>query len=500
MTKNNWPIIIGSAQFTQHKNTINPLDPLSLMIKVCNIAFNEIGNLALKKYIDTIYMININSWSYEDGPSELSKALDLNPTTKVYLPDGGDSPQMLVNRAAKAIFSGKSQAILITGAEAAYSVYRAKKNKTSLNWPERKEPKYMESKLWHGTNQFENKYGMIIPSYSYAMFETAVRAASGRNLEQHRIYMGKLFEHYSKISSKNPYAWDHNSYTAEEIAIPSVKNRYINYPYTKRMCANMFVDQSAALIITSEELAEKIKVDGKLLIYLMGGAELKNIFNISQRPNLYDSPAAREGSKKALEQAGLNLQDIDTFDIYSCFPSIVEIIKKEIGLTDQDSRNLTITGGLPYFGGPWSNYSMHAICTAVNLIRENSSMKIMVVANGGYNTKQSFGIYSTEPPKIPWNKRDDSEIQESILKKTLSEAIEQANGQLTIEAYTIPYNRDGKPKKGIFIGHLSNGRRTLAIIGAQPELLLKLERKEYVGLTFPVQYDEKNGFNFINLN
>jgi acetyl-CoA C-acetyltransferase len=500
MTKNNWPIIIGSAQFTQHKNTLNSLDPLSLMIKVCNIAFNEIGNLTLKKYIDTIYMVNINSWSYEDAPAELSKALGLNPTMKVYLPDGGDSPQMLVNRAAKAVFSGESQAVLITGAEAAYSVYRAKKNNFSLNWPERKKPKYMESNLWHGTNEFENKYGMIIPSYSYAIFETAIRAVSGRNLEQHKIYLGKLFEKFSEISSKNPYAWDHNSYTAEEIALPSAKNRYINHPYTKRMCANMFVDQSAALIITSEELAEKIKVDGKLWIYLMGGADLKNIFNISQRPNLYDSPAAREGSKKALEQAGLNLQDIAVFDIYSCFPAIVEIIKKEIGLTDQDSRKLTITGGLPYFGGPWSNYSMHAICTAVNLIRENSSMKIMVVANGGYNTKQSFGIYGTELPKIPWNKRDDSEIQESILKKILPEAIEQANGQLTIEAYTIPYNRDGMPKKGIFIGHLSNGRRTFAIISAQSELLLKLERKECVGLTFPVQYDVKNGFNFINLN
>jgi acetyl-CoA C-acetyltransferase len=106
MSKKSYPIIIGAAQYTQPKDTPHPLDPLNLMVKTCQMALDDTGNDDIKQYIDSLYMVNINSWSYKDTPSELSKILDIIPARKVYLPDGGDSPQMLVNRAAKAIASG----------------------------------------------------------------------------------------------------------------------------------------------------------------------------------------------------------------------------------------------------------------------------------------------------------------------------------------------------------------------------------------------------------
>lgn len=494
------PIIVGISQYTQSKDTPHPLDPLRLILKTSKRALDDAGADGLKEFIDSIYMVNINSWSYEDAPGELSSTLGIKPVQKVFLPDGGDSPQMLVNRAAKAIATGKNKAILITGGEASYSMYRAMKGAITLNWPEKKTPKYMEDNLWNGTSDFENKYGMIFPSCSYALFESALRGQSGRTIEEHRLYMGKLFERYSEIASKNPYAWSQKSYTADEITIPTPQNRKVIYPYTKRMCSNLFVDQSGSLIITSEDIAEKLKIKPDNWVYLMGGAEFKNIFNISQRPKLYDSPAAREGSRIALEQAGLSLGDIDVFDIYSCFPSIVQIISNEMGLSKDDPRDLTITGGLSYFGGPWSNYSLHAIITAVDIIRNNRSKKVMVVANGGYNTKQSFGIYGNEPPVIPWEKRDDSEIQKEILMDTLPDPIVEANGQITIKAYTIYYERDGQPKRGIVIGSLEDGSRTFARIEDKPERLEELENQNLIGRVFSVHFNKESGVNLISLN
>ncbi len=493
------PIIVGAAQFTQNKSTLKPLDPLNLMVKACTMALNGVGTTNLKKFIDSVYMININSWSYEDAPEELSKRLCLKPTHKIYLSDGGDSPQMLVNRAAKAITSGKSQAILITGGEAFYFRYKGKKRKLNLNWPQWKAPKCMEGKLWNGINEFANKYKLKSPPVTYAILETAVRAASGRSLEEHKNHIGKIFEHFSRIASNNPYAWTQCSHTAKEIITPTSKNRYITHPYTKLMCSNVFVDQSSALVMTSKGIAEKLKIDSKLWIYPMGGADFKNIYDISQRPKLNNSPAAKEGAIIALEQAGLKLDDIDLFDIYSCFPSIVEIIKKEIGIKEDDPRPLSITGGLPYFGGPWSNYSLHAIVSAVNLIRKNPLLKIMVIANGGYNTKQSFGIYGTEPPLIQWGEQNNAEIQQSILARRLPKPMEQANGNLTIEGYTITYDRIGIPKQGIVIGTLENNRRTIAFINAVPDILIKLEKQELVGQKFPVYYDINLDRNVINL-
>lgn len=500
MKEKNNPIIVGAAQYTQPKTIHQPLDPLNLMVKTSQMAISDSGVKNLKDLIDTVYMVNINGWSYKDAPGELCKLLGINPAQKLYFPSGGDSPQMLVNRAAKSIASGESQTILITGGEAQYAIYRAKRGKITLDWPRSRKPEHIEISPWKGTSDFENKYGLFVPSCAYALLEMALRADSGRNVEEHNLYMGKLFEHYSKIASENPYAWSQKSYTAEEITTPSPENRKVNYPYTKRMCSNSFVDQSGALILTSVDIASKLKIDQNRWVYLMGRADMKNIYNITQRPQLHDSPAAREGSKLALEQAGLKLEDIDIFDIYNCFPSIVQILRKEIGLSEDDPRNLTVAGGLPYFGGPWNNYSMHSIITSVDLIRKHPSLKIMVVANGGYNTKQSFGIYGKETPVKQWEELEENKIQQSIHSKALPNPIEKANGQLTVESYTIFYDRVGNPEHVIVIGHLENKQRTLARVKGKPENLLKLEREDLVGRLFPVYYDSKIDRNIINID
>ena len=500
MKKNSFPIIVGAAQYTQSKSISQPLDPLNLMVKTCKMAIDDTTTGELKDYIDSIYMTNISSWSYKDAPDELSNILGINPSKKVYFTPMGNLPQALVNRAAKAISSGESQAVLIAGGEAAYSSYRARRGKITLNWPKPEDPKYMEGNPLEGTTEFEKKYGLRTASCAYALFETAIRAASGRSFEEHRKNMGKIFEHFSKIAAKNPYAWIQKSYTPDEITIPSAENRNVNYPYTKRMCANFFVDQSGALLMTNEEIAEKLGINRKLWIYPMGGADLKNIQYITQRQRYNESPAARFGPKLALEQAGLSLEDINQFDIYSCFPSIVQIIRKELDLSEDDPRDMTIAGGLPYFGGPLSNYSLHAIITTVNLIRENPSKRIMIIANGGYNTKQSFGIYGTTPPVKSWGHDDEKAIQETILAEALPEPVEEANGQLTIDAYTIYYERDGMPKRGIVLGHLEDRRNTLAIIDAKPEQLKNLERVDIVGQIFPVHFDSKLERNLINLD
>jgi acetyl-CoA C-acetyltransferase len=498
MEKKISPVIIGASQFTQDKELTPRLEPIGLMEKVCEDLFSNLDN-TIRTIIDAVYMVNINSWSYEDAPERLSKKLGIGPKEKVYLPDGGDTPQKLANRAAKAISSGKRKAILIIGAESAYSVYQAKKGNLQLNWPEKQKPNYMEGELWNGINDFENNYKLIVPAYTYALFETALRALKGRSIEEHQRIIGELFVSFSKIASEHPYAWNNNSYTKNEIITPSKKNRLVAHPYTKRMCSNMFVDQAACILMTSEEVAKELKVDKNSWVYLMGGSDLKDIHEITRRPSLTDSLPVKMGAEMALKQAGLTIDKIDTFDIYSCFPSIVEIIVEELGLTLKDSRDFTITGGLPYFGGPWSNYSLHAIVTAFHHIQEDPSLKIMIIANGGYNTKKSIGIYGTNPSEISWNKRDDFKLQDEILSRKLKEPVKKADGLLTIEAYTIPYDREGNPKNVIVLGTLDSGERTLAYIISGTDKFKEIKNEELVGKTFRVSYIPENDINLISL-
>lgn len=501
MSKKNIPIIVGVAQNTQDKNAVRPLDPLNLIAEECQNALNDTGVEDLRDIIDTIYMSTISSWNYEDSMCKLSDILDLSPKHKFKAPISGNVPQMLVNKAAKAIASDISKAVLIAGGEASYSKYRGKKGEIELDWP--KPPPKAVNKAHKAItfyfSMFEYRNGLTNPSYPYALIETALRAASGKNLEEHLKSIGKLYERFSYIAYKNPYAWIKEAFNAEQIIIPSPENRKICHPYTKYLVSNLYVDQSAALIMTSENIAKKLGINNKLWVYPMGGVDLNNIFYLTRRPHLHDSPAIREASRLVLDQAGLKLEEIDVFDLYSCFPCMVEIARQEIGIPEDDPRDLTITGGLSFFGGPFSSYSLHSIVTAVDLIRKKSSMKVMILANGGYNTSQSIGIYGNEPPTKPWKNNDYEEIQQKIDSKTLPEPLEKTNGNLTIEAYTIIYDKKGQPERGVLMGHIENGQRTLANIIADSETLLKLEQQELVGQTYKVEYDPNAKYNKILL-
>jgi len=493
----NIPVIVGAAQITQKKDIDIPLDPLALITKASQNAINMSGTQSLRNQIDTVYMTTISSWIYDDAPGELSTYLDIRPSQNYIAPISGNAPQFLVNMAAKKIFLEESKAILIAGGEASYSKYRAKKGLITLNWPKPPPRAVNEARkaVIFYLSQFENKYRLANPTYVYALIETALRVASRRTLKEHLDYIGKHYERFSQIASENPYAWERNQYKAEEIITPCPENRIICHPYTKRMVANLYVDQAASIVITSEKKARELGIDKEFWVYPMGGVDIKNIFYLSNRPKLYDSPAIREGSRLVLDQAGIKLEDIDIFDLYSCFPCMVEIAKKEIGIAEDDPRDLTITGGLSFFGGPFSSYSMHSIVSAVDLIQKKPSMKIMVLANGGYNTTQSFGIYGREPPAKAWDRKANEKSQQSINTQSLAETVEVATGNLTIEAYTIIYNRKGMPEFGIVIGRVDSGERTFAFILTDSETLLRLEQEELVGKTFLVKYDPNLKYN-----
>ena len=59
------------------------------------------------------------------------------------------------------------------------------------------------------------------------------------------------------------------------------------------------------------------------------------------------------------------------FDFYSCFPVAVEQACDCVGLDPSTTpvNRLTQTGGLPYHGGPGSNYSLHGMAAMVEHLR-----------------------------------------------------------------------------------------------------------------------------------
>ena len=170
------------------------------------------------------------------------------------------------------------------------------------------------------------------------------------------------------------------------------------------MNSNNNVDQAAALIMCSQEKAKALGIPQEKWIYPWAGSDAHDHYYLSNRDNFYSSPAIRLAGNRCLEMAGVEAQDLDMVDVYSCFPVAVQIASRELKL--DTTRPLTVTGGLTWAGGPLNNYVMHSIVRMAQLLRERQGQKGLITANGGYITKHAFGVYSSEPPSQAYQHAD----------------------------------------------------------------------------------------------
>ena len=177
----------------------------------------------------------------------------------------------------------------------------------------------------------------------------------------------------------------------------------------------------------------------------------------------------------------------------------MEISRQAIGISEDDPRDLTVTGGLAQFGGPGNNYTMHAIASVVARIRRDRRLKAMVTANGWYNSKHAIGIYGADPPDHPWEGREDSALQKAIDAEALPSPVERAEGILTIESYIIRYDQDGQAERATVIGRLRDGRRTLADVKTDKTALRRLEHSELVGKKGEVRHDPTLSRNLVQI-
>jgi acetyl-CoA C-acetyltransferase len=227
------------------------------------------------------------------------------------------------------------------------------------------------------------------------------------------------------------------------------------------MNSNNMVDQGAALILTSAEQAKRLQIPAERWIYPHAGTDAHDTPAIAERDELHRSAAIRIGGARVLELAGLGIDDVDYVDLYSCFPSAVQVAAAELGLSVEDpARPLTVTGGLTFAGGPWSNYVMHSIATMAELLVANPGRRGLITANGGYLTKHSFGVYGSEPPaEFRWE-----DVQSTVDREPTRDGLVTWEGVGTVEAWTTPFDRDGHPDKTFLAVRTPEGARTLAVI------------------------------------
>ena len=488
------PILVGVGQVIEKGvDPAEAMGPVELMAEAAGRAADDAGVgrekladldllVAVKSVVDVLTVNGILN-PIQNPPEALAQRLGAHQARQYITATGGNTPQMLVNQTAQRIAQGRVRLALFAGAEALDTMARSLQTGLQRDWtiPSNSDPEMLSPER-DGTNAMEKAHGLYLPANTYPLFENALRGYYGRTIEDHQAKLGQLFSRFTEVAANNPYAWFPIQRRAEEIAVPSPANRYVAFPYTKRMTAMIKVNQSAALIMTSVGFAREMGIDASRWIYLNGCADANDHWHVTERVNYYSSPAIAAAGKKALAMAGVTIDEIDFLDLYSCFPSAVQISRDMLGIIENDPRHLTLTGGLPYHGGPGNNYAMHAIAAMVDKLRNNPGKKGLVTANGWYITKHSIGIYGTEPNIKPWCREAPSSYQAGIDAQPHPEVVGTPSGTGIVETYTVIYDRDNEPNQGIVIGRLKDGRRFLANTPQDRTLLENLTTRDTIGI------------------
>jgi acetyl-CoA C-acetyltransferase len=257
------------------------------------------------------------------------------------------------------------------------------------------------------------------------------------------------------------------------------------------MCANIDVDQAAAVLLCSYGTARAAGVADDRMVFPLSGADAHDHYFFTERDTLSDSPAIAAAAHDALGAAGVSLDDVARFDLYSCFPSAVQIAMRALGLRGPaagDARPLTVTGGLGFAGGPGNDYVTHSIAAMVAACREDPGSVGLVTALGWYVTKHAVGLYSTRPPQPGFRAADPSRTQRGIDRGPRREPAGAYSGDAVVEATSVGFERDGTPNVAVVCAIAPDGRRVLANSN-DTDALRSMTREAWEGRTVRIGTD-----------
>lgn len=490
------PVLVGAAQLARHltpDQLAEATEPSEMAAQVLRGAEVDSGGYGLLSRATGLWVVDALGWHYRDPCTPIAERLGITPKHLMRTGIGGDTPTVLLNRAAAAIQAGEHDVVLICGAEAVRSRRLARRGGVTLDWttqpPEMPEPEYMapEKVGLDAVHPAEHTVGLGLPVQYYPMFEHAVRARLGRGQAEHTRVIAELWSRFSEVGATNPSAWRPTAYSADQIATAGPDNRMVASPYPKLMNADIGVDMAAALVVCSVAVARAAGVPADRWVFPLAGASSHDHWFVGERVDLGVSPSIRANGRAALDGAGLGIHEIAHLDLYSCFPSAVEVAAEALGLpVDDPARPLTVTGGLTFAGGPGNNYVTHSLATMVARLRADPGTNGLVTGNGYYLTKHAMTVLGTDGPAGPFRYVNTQPEVDALPKVTVAT---DYHGSATCETYTVLYGGDGAPEYALMACREPQGRRVWAR-GEDAGLLESLTTGDPLGRTFQVAGSE----------
>ncbi|MGZ8176603.1 enoyl-CoA hydratase-related protein [Williamsia sp. SKLECPSW1] len=402
-----------------------------------------------------------------DYPWAVLRRVGAEPARVVYEALGGQTPQSLITEMCDRIASGASETGVVFGADVTSTTRHFSRGAGAAgDVPDFSEvvdagPTDDRGRGTHLVNTRENVlHGLTNAPAQYGMLENARRHRLGLDRTTHRRAMAELFAPMSVVAESNPHSAAPTARSVDELVTETDRNRPVADPYLRFLVARDQINQGAACVITSIGAARRLGIDPSRWVFLRGHADLRER-PLLERPDLSRSPATVAAVRHALQVAGVEMDDIAVMDLYSCFPVAVWTVTDAFDIAADDPRGLTVTGGLPYFGGAGSNYAMHAVAGVVRRVRQEPGALGLVGANGGQLSKYSVGVYSTTP--TPWIADECDDIQAALDAEPGVPTVRYAHGAATIEASTVHHGARGA-RTGICVCRDRQDRRFIATV------------------------------------
>jgi acetyl-CoA C-acetyltransferase len=487
--------IIGVARRTWRHGAPEPLDMWEETARAAAADAGAADAAAVLGGLESIEVVYSQSWQYDDAVARLAERLGAAPARRRYSGIGGSVPLVLATELAREVRAGHLDLALITGAEALATVRRLKQAGERPQWSyrpaeKRRFPMDMEF------DPSEISHGVFEAYLTFALFDSARRAHLGRGVDAHRVALGQVMAPMTEVAARSPYAWFPVARRAEEITTATPHNRMVASPYTKLMTSIMDVDMAAALVLASEEKADALGVPPDRRIYLRGWGYAEDPAHVAGHPELWHSPAMAAAAGAALAGAGVGVDDVAYLDLYSCFASSVCFALDALGIAEDDARAHTVTqtGGLPYHGGPGSNYVTHSLAAMTEALRADAGTYGVVSGVGMHMQKHAYGVLSADPgtgvvaDPVPY---EAAEGPRPI--------VAAPEGAATVAASSVLHGRDGAPERALLVCDVAGAEaRCYAQLDGGPASLAAAEADELVGRAVTLR--PEGGLNVAHLD
>lgn len=461
-------VIAGTGNITWESGQ-EPISTIDLMCRAVEDAADDAGSRKLLRKADQIF-IPKGTWSIDNPGSSIASAFGIEAKNVLF--DLGVLQSSLVKRAIQDVAEARSECTIIVGGETkeldkrlhgAIPTSTASDVTTANVLPEWVRAEELV------ISRHEIDTGLIRAADQYALIENAYAHENNLTRGQLIDLINEEWKEMAKISEAANAPWRKNAcqYLDEQ-----GWGRPIADPYCVNHITQWNVNQSAALIITTEETAKAFGSSGHSWVYPKAIIESNNVTPLTERQDLSSCIAMRFIDEKLKSLTGKAASDREIVELYSCFPIAVRLQSEHLGLYNHD---LSVTGGMTFAGGPFNNFTIQGISCVAKKIRDQETDGL-VTSISGMLTKQGLFALSAKSDTSDFFHEDVSTAVKRAMKTV--DIKPDINGRLRIISSTIAHTSQG-PKAFVIAESDDHYRRVVTTL--DPETTQAFSQDSHIG-------------------